>query len=181
MKTCPVLSSVDWKLLRNQIGEDLAWRTYFTYDDYPATLMSTKDLKSELGIPNKSFENNLPKYYSNIKKYNAKHNTSHSIKHTKIGESQQIEIQLIVNYLPKGHIFTLAEKSKIKRIQESAKGLRELDLFTDDEITIDEATSEEFVRLTVEELENLERIDMTLDEFYNLSFAEQKKIKECYL
>lgn len=98
--SCPIESSKEWKQLVYQVGDKLAWVIYETYDGYPPQLDTVTNIRKEAKIPNKAFGNNLPTLYSNIKKYNASKGTSHVIKATQIGQSQQYNIDLLVNYLP---------------------------------------------------------------------------------
>lgn len=98
--SCPIETSKDWKQLLYQVGEKLAWITYETYNGYPPQMDTVTNIKKEASIPNKTFGNNLPAIYNRIKQYNKKKGTSHSIKATRIGESEQYNLEFFVNYLP---------------------------------------------------------------------------------
>ena len=53
--SCPIKSGKEFKLLQSQLGSEEAaiyvWKALG--EDYPSTLMSTSDLKKELGIKTK--------------------------------------------------------------------------------------------------------------------------------
>lgn len=178
--SCPLINSKEWKMLVNQVGDNLAWRIWETYDGYPPTLKSISDLKRELSIKDTPFSNTLPAIYKRIREYNAKHNTSHSIVDERIGESQQVRVRIIPNYLPVNHIKQLERDNARKddgRLKNTIKGLKQLDLFNDTEYKVFNTNTE----LTESDILKLNSIGISLEEFKKLPIEEQKKIKECYL
>lgn len=103
---CPAKSHPDWKSLVNKVGEDEA---YFLWNNYDGKVplevannrrKSITELRKEIGIPYQINESNKPNILKKISNYNTKNQTSHSVNFDRIGQSQRLKVNLIVDFTP---------------------------------------------------------------------------------
>lgn len=99
MAACSFKTEPQFKKLEKQVGSELATYTYFAYDGYPAMQTNTQ-LRKAINIPYATFNDQIPAIASRVRKYNYKNATAHHFKTTQIGQSQQVKIEFIPNYLP---------------------------------------------------------------------------------
>ena len=103
---CPNKNHPDWKSLVNKVGEDEA---YFLWNNYEGKVplevannrrKSITELRKEIGIPYQINESNKPNILKKISNYNTKNQTSHSVNFNRVGQSQRLKVNLIVDFTP---------------------------------------------------------------------------------
>lgn len=100
--SCPIKSGKEFKLLQSQLGSEEAaiyvWKALG--EDYPSTLMSTSDLKKELGIKTKMSNDQIVALAKEVKRYNKFNSTSHSFSYTQFADTTDYLVSLNISYLP---------------------------------------------------------------------------------
>lgn len=97
---CPNKSTIDWKRLENQCGPELAMTIWQAYGEQFPKTSSVSDLYRNIGISKKSFLSLIPRYNKDMRLYNKKNGTSHSLKFEQIGQSESMIVTIVPNYLP---------------------------------------------------------------------------------
>jgi len=103
---CPNKNHPDWGVLVNKVGIDEAYFLWNVYDGkVPLEVANNRrksiiELRKEIGIPYQINESNKPNILKKISNYNTKNQTSHSVNFDKVGQSQRLKVNLIVDFTP---------------------------------------------------------------------------------
>jgi hypothetical protein len=143
---CPNKNSKEWKTLVSQTGENLANLAFVANNFQMPDVKSATEIKKEIGY--KKQMENYAGFSARLRKYNAKHGTSHSFTATKAW-GNTFDIEMKYNYLPVNvekqrqrmearkeplYVENLSTQSFKEVYPSQSKGSEQLNLFESDDL-----------------------------------------------